>query len=45
MKESLKVSPKRDFMFRALFSKNDNVDLLEDLTSSIIGRKVKIKAC
>lgn len=43
MKESLKVSPKRDFMFRALFSKNDNVDLLEDLISSIIGRKVKIK--
>ena len=44
MKESLKVSPKRDFMFRALFSKEDNVDLLEDLTSSILGRKVKIKS-
>ena len=42
MKNNLKVSPKRDFMFRALFSKNDNVDLLEDLISSIIGRKVKI---
>ena len=44
MKNNLKVSPKRDFMFRALFSKKDNVDLLEDLTASIIGRKVKIKS-
>ena len=44
MKNNLNVSPKRDFMFRALFSKSDNVDLLEDLTSSIIGKKVKIKS-
>ena len=39
LKNNLTISPKRDFMFRALFSKEDNVDLLENLTSSIIGIK------
>ena len=44
MKHKLEVSPKRDFMFKALFSKNDNVDLLENLLTSILGKKVNIKS-
>ena len=43
MQDIEKISPKIDVVFKALFAKKGNEDLLEDLIESIIERKVKCK--
>ena len=37
------LSPKLDVVFKSIFSKKGNEDLLEDFLSSILGKKVKCK--